>query len=51
VRGTDNGDSAGILRIDFPGGAGEDALEHVGWDEWFGAHRRSVVPGRSTYAL
>jgi len=35
VRGTDNGDGAGILRIDFPGGAGEDALEHIGWDEWF----------------
>jgi hypothetical protein len=35
VRGTGDGDEAGILRIDFPGGAGEDALEHIGWDEWF----------------
>jgi hypothetical protein len=24
-----------VLRIDFPGGAGEDQLEHVSWDEWF----------------
>jgi hypothetical protein len=35
VRGTENGDAAGVLRIDFPGGAGEDRLEHIGWDEWF----------------
>jgi hypothetical protein len=34
VRGTGNGD-VGVLRIDFPGGAGEDELEHVSWDEWF----------------
>jgi hypothetical protein len=35
VRGTENGDEAGVLRVDFPGGAGEDALEHISWDEWF----------------
>jgi hypothetical protein len=35
VRGTENGDEAGVLRIDFPGGAGEDQLEHISWDEWF----------------
>ena len=35
VRGTGDGDDPGILRIDFPGGAGEDQLEHIGWDEWF----------------
>jgi hypothetical protein len=36
VRGTrdDDGDG-GVLRIDFPGGAGEDELEPVSWDEWF----------------
>ena len=28
-------ESGGVLRIDFPGGAGEDQLEHVEWDEWF----------------
>jgi hypothetical protein len=36
VRGTESGaDDAGVLRIDFPGGAGEDQLEHISWDDWF----------------
>lgn len=35
VRGTESDGEAGILRIDFPGGAGEDQLEHISWDEWF----------------
>lgn len=35
VRGTEGGDDAGVLRIDFPGGAGEDQLEHIDWDTWF----------------
>ena len=35
VRGTERGDEAGVLRIDFPGGAGTDELEHISWDEWF----------------
>jgi len=35
VRGTEGGEEAGVLRIDFPGGAGEDELEHISWDEWF----------------
>jgi hypothetical protein len=35
VRGTDGGEQAGVLRIDFPGGAGDDELVHVGWDAWF----------------
>ena len=34
VRGTSNG-GPGVLRIDFPGGAGEESLEPVSWDEWF----------------
>ncbi len=34
VRGTRDGDGS-VLRIDFPGGAGEDELEPVSWDEWF----------------
>jgi hypothetical protein len=34
VKGTEDGDG-GVLRIDFPGGAGEDQLEHVDWDRWF----------------
>lgn len=35
VSGTEAGEAAGVLRIDFPGGAGEDVLTHIGWDEWF----------------
>jgi hypothetical protein len=35
VRGTEDGDAAGVLRIDFPGGAGESELEQISWDEWF----------------
>ena len=35
VRGTGDGDDPGILRIDFPGGTGEEQLEHISWDEWF----------------
>jgi hypothetical protein len=35
VRGTGGDGDPGILRIDFPGGTGEDQLEHVSWDEWF----------------
>jgi hypothetical protein len=35
VRGTGDGDDLGVLRIDFPGGAGEDQLEDVSWDDWF----------------
>jgi hypothetical protein len=36
VRGTGDGDAgdAGVLRIDFPGGAGEEDLEPISWDEW-----------------
>jgi hypothetical protein len=35
VKGTGGGDDPGILRIDLPGGAGEESLEHIGWEEWF----------------
>lgn len=35
VKGTsDKGEDAGILRIDFPGGA-EASLEEISWDEFF----------------
>lgn len=35
VRGTGDADEAGVLRIDFPGGAGGDRFEELSWDEWF----------------
>lgn len=37
VKRTGQGDDPGILRIDFPGGSGEDTLEHIDWDTWFEA--------------
>jgi hypothetical protein len=35
VRETGSDGDPGILRIDFPGGAGEESLEPISWDEWF----------------
>ena len=35
VKGTEGDGDVGVLRIDFPGGTGEDQLEHISWDEWF----------------
>lgn len=35
VRGTGSATDPGVLRIDFPGGAGEDSLEIIEWDTWF----------------
>jgi hypothetical protein len=35
VKGTEDGSGTGVLRIDFPGGTGEDELEHISWDDWF----------------
>ena len=35
VKSTDNKNGAGILRIDFPGGAGEDTLKTISWNEFF----------------
>jgi hypothetical protein len=30
-----DGEEVAVLRIDFPGGAGEDELRHIDWDRWF----------------
>ncbi|NUL49485.1 hypothetical protein F7P69_30435 [Cellulosimicrobium funkei] len=35
VKGTEASGDAGVLRIDFPGGAAEDRLEHISWENWF----------------
>lgn len=35
VRETGDADDPGILRFDFPGGAGEDKLQHISWEDWF----------------
>lgn len=34
VEGTEDGDEAGVLRLDFPSYSGRK-LEHISWDEWF----------------
>lgn len=35
VKATGDGNDVGVLRIDFPGGAGQDTLEEISWQEWF----------------
>ena len=35
VKNTERGDSAGLLRIDYPGFSGGDSLEMISWDEFF----------------
>ncbi|TCJ76478.1 UNVERIFIED_ORG: hypothetical protein EDC92_11419 [Dietzia maris] len=35
VRDTGKGDDPDVLRFDFPGGAGDESLEQISWDEWF----------------
>ena len=35
VRGTGGESDSGLLRVDFPGGAGEETFEEISWDEWF----------------
>jgi hypothetical protein len=43
VRGTGDDGDPGVLRIDFPQGAGEDQLEHISWDEWFDAFEKNEL--------
>lgn len=35
VRDTGGGGDPGVLRFDFPGGAGDESLEQISWAEWF----------------
>ena len=37
VKGTERGESVGLLRIDYPGFSGEQRLEEITWDEFFEA--------------
>ncbi len=37
VKGTEKGDSVGLLRIDYPGFTGEGTLEPITWEEFFQA--------------
>ena len=35
VRGTGVAEDVGMIRLDFPGYRGGEALEEISWDEWF----------------
>ncbi|HEX5055399.1 MAG TPA: hypothetical protein VFX02_02770 [Gammaproteobacteria bacterium] len=35
VKATGSSEEPGLLRIDFPGGAGEDRLEAISWEAFF----------------
>ncbi len=35
VRGTGGRGDIGMLRLNFPGYSGEEALEEISWDDWF----------------
>lgn len=37
VKGTADKRGRGVLRIDMPGGAGDETFEHIGWEEFFEA--------------
>ncbi|HEY0430717.1 MAG TPA: hypothetical protein VGC61_02830 [Pyrinomonadaceae bacterium] len=37
VKGTENRQGTGVLRIDYPGFSGEDTLETITWEEFFEA--------------
>jgi hypothetical protein len=37
VKGTENKQGSGLLRIDYPGFSGEDTLEPIPWEEFFKA--------------
>jgi hypothetical protein len=41
VKGTESKNSAGLLRIDYPGFSGEDTLEEITWEEFFDAFEKN----------
>jgi hypothetical protein len=43
VKGTGDNDSAGVLRIDYPGFSGEDTLETITWEEFFTTFEESEL--------
>ncbi|HEY5955358.1 MAG TPA: hypothetical protein VIV60_02345 [Polyangiaceae bacterium] len=43
VKRTRRGDTAGIIRIDFPGYSGEDSLEPISWEEFFEKFEQSKL--------
>lgn len=43
VRNGEGGRGPGILRIDFPGGVGDDRLEEIPWEEFFQVFDRHLL--------
>jgi len=41
VKGTEDKKSAGLLRIDYPGYAGEETLEPISWEEFVNAFEKN----------
>lgn len=41
VRGTGGDDDVGVIGLDFPGYGGDESLEEISWDEWFGKFEES----------
>ena len=41
VKGTESKNSAGLLRIDYPGFSGEDSLEEISWQEFFDSFEKN----------
>ena len=43
VKGTNEGKSSGILRIDYEGFSGEDSLEEISWEEFFDGFEKNKL--------
>lgn len=43
VKGTNKGNSAGVLRIDYPGFSGEERLEEISWEEFFDGFEKNKL--------
>ena len=43
VKGTESKNSAGLLRIDYPGFSGENRLEEITWEEFFEAFDKNKL--------
>jgi hypothetical protein len=41
VKGTDSNGKGGVLRIDYAGFSGEDTLERINWEEFFGTFEQN----------
>jgi hypothetical protein len=43
VRGTGGNGDVGMIRLDFPGYSGDETLEEISWDDWFGKFNESKL--------